>query len=419
MSDIKSKLERLKTTHVAAMTFDVESDDLQLAAIQAEIVANDWGSCVKRTRVFSGSPFPEFNLEEFAALTGDDFAHLGKDQRLSALTPESVLFFDLETTGLAGGTGTLPFLIGLGHFREHQLVINQYFMRDFADEPAALRFVLQELQDVQALVSFNGRSYDWPLLRNRLVLQRLAGPNHLSHLDLLHTTRRLFRRKLPSCDLQSYEKAILKFIRTGDIPGREIPSTYFAYLHHQQIASLRPVFLHNAMDLVTLCAMAAKNAPFFRPTTWENVCECDIHGVINTLQALSLPKLRDLLGVYMAGNAVEDDPEIAFIYADTCKRLGDWEKSQILWQKLEQTSAGWMTAAAIELAKYHEHRRRDPDTALEHVCRAQQRLALRRDMGLPVPSPTLETDLLHRSRRLNHKINKRKTSDDPPNLSAG
>ncbi|MBI5650348.1 MAG: ribonuclease H-like domain-containing protein [Chloroflexi bacterium] len=167
------------------------------------------------------------------------------------------VFLDTETSGLMGGTGTYAFLIGLGRYVENNFRLTQIFMRDPGEEAATLSAVTQFLQPCDTLVTFNGKSFDAPLLRNRYILNRAAVPfADTAHLDLLPLARRLWRDRLESRALKSLEAHILGMTRAEDeVPGFLIPQMYFDYLANGDARPLKRVLYHNAMDVVAMAAL--------------------------------------------------------------------------------------------------------------------------------------------------------------------
>ena len=171
-----------------------------------------------------------------------------------------LVFFDTETTGLAGGTGTRAFMIGLARPELEGLSVRQYTITTMAAEPAMLRALLDEMADAPTLVSYNGKSYDRPLLSTRLRLARLPDPlPSLSHLDLLHPTRRRLRSVLPNCKLSTVEREWLGIVREDDLPGSEAPAAWLSFLRGGSAANLRRVGEHNAQDLVSLAALLLRS----------------------------------------------------------------------------------------------------------------------------------------------------------------
>ncbi|HKW77600.1 MAG TPA: ribonuclease H-like domain-containing protein [Candidatus Limnocylindria bacterium] len=166
---------------------------------------------------------------------------------------QDVLFLDTETTGLAGGTGTYVFLIGLAHIEEGEIVLRQHLLRDIAAESAFVEHLKQQLEPFRACASYNGKSFDIPLLRTRFVMAiRSALTVDESHLDLLHPARRLWKDRFGSTTLRQLEESVLDDGRTADIPGSLIPDAYFHYLRTGNDAVLRPVLEHNSRDVLSL-----------------------------------------------------------------------------------------------------------------------------------------------------------------------
>ncbi len=174
------------------------------------------------------------------------------------------VFFDLETTGLSGGAGTHAFLAGCGWFdADESFVVRQYFLAAFADEPTMLRAVADELDRAGALVSFNGKSFDAPLLESRYQYHRRewAGAR-LPHLDMLHVARRFWRE--PDSSLTMLEQQLLGASRHGDVPGFEIPSRYFHFLRTRDAQPLARVLEHNRFDLLSLAGLTARAVSLMR-----------------------------------------------------------------------------------------------------------------------------------------------------------
>jgi uncharacterized protein len=185
-------------------------------------------------------------------------AALAVDASLAQLDLSRMLLLDTETTGLSGGTGTVAFLVGLARFEEGALRIEQLVLPNLGAEAPMLAHLAQRLREASCIVSYNGKSFDWPLLRTRFVLSRMPAPPLPPHIDLLHTTRRVWKARLGSVRLTEIEREILHFEREGDIDGAEIPGRYFAFLREGGAARLAPVLEHNQNDLIALAAMLGK-----------------------------------------------------------------------------------------------------------------------------------------------------------------
>lgn len=187
-------------------------------------------------------------------------AHLG----LKGEAPgrwQDVLWLDTETTGLAGGTGTYVFLLGIAYFAEGELVLRQHLLHDIGAERAFVETLQAELEPFRACASYNGKSFDLPLLRTRWVMTlRSEITVDESHLDLLHPARRLWRDRFGSTGLKQLEESLFDEGRINDIPGALIPDAYFHYLRKRDPAIIAPVLEHNARDIVSLVRVADRVA---------------------------------------------------------------------------------------------------------------------------------------------------------------
>jgi uncharacterized protein YprB with RNaseH-like and TPR domain len=179
--------------------------------------------------------------------------------------PERWAFLDTETTGLAGGSGTLAFLVGIGSITPAGFGLKQYFLRQPAEEPSLLSALTADLANYDVLVTYNGKAFDVPLLETRFLMNRQKAPfARLQHVDLLYGARRLWRLKLESCRLQDLERRILGHERVGDVGGGFIPNLYFDYLRRSDPGPLESVFFHNAIDILSLACLTAVVPQAFR-----------------------------------------------------------------------------------------------------------------------------------------------------------
>jgi uncharacterized protein YprB with RNaseH-like and TPR domain len=182
----------------------------------------------------------EVPFTRFHAILPETVGILSGEPELKAFDLGRAAFLDTETTGLAGGSGTAAFLVGVGFLDGDRFRVRQYFMRDYHEEPALLQALAEDMAAFPHLVTFNGKMFDLPLLDARYRLNRARSPlASASHLDLLHPARRLWKMRLECCRLQSLEAALLGVRRQGDIPGDEIPRLYFEYLRSRDARRLR------------------------------------------------------------------------------------------------------------------------------------------------------------------------------------
>jgi hypothetical protein len=334
----------------------------------------------------------------------DRLAVLGNDPTLRGLDYHDALFLDTETTGLAGGTGTVAFLIGLGWFEGDTFITRQLFARDYGEERATLLGLRELLKGKRFLVSFNGKAFDANLLAARFIMNRMPDPlAGLPHLDLLHPARRLLSHRLTDRRLGSLEAAILGFEREGDVPGNEIPQRYFDWLRRRDGRLMADVFEHNRLDILSLAALAAHLAELLDPDG-ENTRyhPGDRLAAARLFLARECPDqavrlLDPLVGCASQETARDAARELSIHY----KRAGQWPAAVAIWEEMVVRD-GNDVFALIELAKWCEHRLRDFTRALalaERASACDQRL-----------SPDECTNLAHRRERLERKLAGRKTA---------
>lgn len=279
--------------------------------------------------------------------------------------PGDAVFMDTETTGLAGGTGTVVFLLGLGRMVPAGLRVTQLFLTGFKGEPNLLKAAQGLLAGARVLVTYNGKSFDHPLLAARYRLAGLEDPfAPLAHLDLLHPTRGAFSRTWSDCRLQTAEKRLLRFFRSNDLPGSEAPATWFQWVRAGIIERLPAVLEHNHWDVVSLAALLQA-----LPLAFERAPEhaADLGAVARMHGRLGGDKSAlDYLLAHERHLAQPDRLELARL----AKRHGLTDLAREIWQDLDR--AGNPTATE-QLAKYYEHTARDPLTAHRLTLRLLQR----------------------------------------------
>jgi uncharacterized protein YprB with RNaseH-like and TPR domain len=310
-----------------------------------------------------------------------------------------LLFLDTETTGLAGGTGTYAFLVGAGRLEGDRLVLTQYFMRDFDDEPALLTALGPLFARASGVVTFNGTGFDLPLLETRFVLARRRWPQDLPHLDLLRPSRRVWTARFADCRLATLEREVLGLERENDVPGALIPALYFDFLRSRRAAPLVRVFAHNRDDILSLIGLLGW---FGRALAAHDHLDAgELAGLGRLWESADLDRAlacyRAALAAGLTGPAAQR----------VRLRLARWEKRAARW---DAACALWETASRHgvfdplpweELAKFHEHRRRDLAAARAIV---EEALDLAAAAG--GPERTLDA-LAHRLGRLERRLTTR------------
>ncbi|AFC30034.1 hypothetical protein PM3016_3179 [Paenibacillus mucilaginosus 3016] len=186
---------------------------------------------------------------------------------------QQFLFLDTETTGLGHGAGNVPFMIGIGFYEGDSFVVEQMLIRHPGEEAAMLGYLQEKLRTRPILISYNGKSFDWPIVRNRYIMNRLRMDQEpAAHLDFLYPSRRLWKHTLPSCRLGLVEELRLGVRRDGDVPGAMAPVLYFRYLAEKDPLVLQGVFLHNELDVLSLAGLAVLFARLLEGSlSWKDV----------------------------------------------------------------------------------------------------------------------------------------------------
>jgi uncharacterized protein YprB with RNaseH-like and TPR domain len=293
---------------------------------------------------------------------------------VSNCAPSKWAFLDTETAGLAGGAGAYAFLAGVGRIAPDGFRIRQFLMRELAEERSVLSALAAHLAQFDVLITYNGKTFDEPLLETRYRTLRLPSPfRRLQHLDLLVSARRLWKLRFDSCRLMDLEQQILGVERDGDLAGELIPYVYCEYLRTREAMRLVPVLHHNAVDILTLACLTA-----IVPRAFDSPQQAGLnHGAEMAalgrwfLKTNQLERALDLLRKAIAAG-VADDILFRALWdiAATEKRLGHDEAAERAFEDLAASPNPFQAAAHEELAKYYEHRGRNRALALEMTRRA-------------------------------------------------
>lgn len=321
---------------------------------------------------------------------------------------KDTLFIDTETTGLMGGTGTLPFMIGAGFFENNKFIVRQYFMRDYDDEYALLLDLKELFNSHNNIFSFNGKSFDLPILQTRFVLNRLEKIDIDYHFDLLYMARRVWKH-LSSCSLENLEAEILEIKRNNDIPGEEIPKIFFKYLRTKDPKLIAPIFKHNLIDIVSLLTLLIHLLKVYNK---NKECQLSVNELYNlgiqfekrkeiekSIEILERAKKK----VNKKENNYKLNEDIAVKLSWQYKRNDDWEKAVSIWENMIKINSGKLFPY-LELAKYYEHIAKDFKIALKYVKIAKDLL---RDKRVFFDNyQKKREELNHRLDRLKKKLNK-------------
>ena len=341
--------------------------------VEGEVVKNSRGEFFMAREAFPfGRPYGKLRIGDIPSADLSPLNQVLKDAAMP--DPSRLVFLDTETTGLAGGTGTCAFLIGVGNVEGMKFVVRQFFLRDYPEEKALLEALAETLEACEGIVTFNGKTFDVPLLETRYALARMKSPlDRLVHFDALHPARRLWKLRLESCKLTDLENAILGISREGDVPGSEIPAIYFDYLRTGDAQGLQPVFYHNALDVVSLAALTVELA--------RALGEGGAEALASPLDLFSLSRILGTAGSKeksitacrqaLAGGLPQQVESLALknLAAEfKCQRRH--EAAVELWLELSRREPPLALEALEELAIHSEHHLRDLQQALEFTYAA-------------------------------------------------
>jgi uncharacterized protein YprB with RNaseH-like and TPR domain len=383
----------------------------------AGVATNHFGEHLTIRNWFSTPEFadPSSTTLELLSRTRDE--SLSRKTRAALENPEKWLFLDTETTGLAGGTGTYAFLIGVAWWDAGGLQAEQFFMRDFAEEHSLLQELSQRVAERPVLVTFNGKSFDWPLLENRFTMTRsIAVPKLAAHLDLLHPARALWKLRLGSVRLVELERHVLDAPRRGwhredDVSSALIPQFYFDYLRGGPVEPLAGVVRHNQMDLRGLAALFCKINELLSdtPNTTSEIESLDLFGLSRFLQRRGEDDRAHsaCAQALQIGLPAEFRPMARRELALMAKRRGEHARAAEIWLEIVPDSHDGVHACE-QLAIYYEHHAKDLSRAAEFAQLALAKLRPQRcashDPDLAGRSARLEQKFLHRLARLQHRI---------------
>lgn len=348
----------------------------------------------------------------------DSLKPLFKLSSSRALNLKHILFIDTETTGLAGGTGTYPFLIGVGHIELDSIVVRQYLLPDFSHEWLMLKYLDLALHAFDFTLSFNGKTFDIPLLKSRFILNRMDSYfEEMEHLDLLHASRRIWRNRLGNCNLQNLEKEILDIEREEDLPGYLIPQIYFEFLRRRHAWLLIDVLEHNYYDIVNMILLTLK---------LSEITSNPVEG---------LAKAEDLfsLGKFYFQNKCFNQAASIFSHLISDHRSGEKIAKELQWQTrllfsrvhksrnnyqearklLDQLIAEDIKHPSIieELAKIYEHKIRDVEAARKLVETGIQYLEMLRQLDGRNTLLSYLPSFKHRHQRLLEKVQRQQKKE--------
>lgn len=351
-----------------------------------------------------GARYGQIPIAMGLQVPGSILAFLSRDSAFEELDLGSAVFLDLETTGLAGGTGTVPFLVGLGYYRDDRFKVSQFFLSEMAEEGRLVREVSQFFRDMdfKSVITYNGKAFDVPLLETRFALHRTPFlVRDLPHLDFLFSARHLWKHKYESCRLFNLAQQVAQAERAEDIPGAEIPIRYFQYIRTGDFSLIEPVLYHNQEDILSLLSVVVAGAVLV-----DRNREAGARGEADAMDLYGVARLFESAGdAARAAELLEKALEgqlSAHASHDARKKLShhfkknqDWGKAVSLWQEMGR---GDQPFSFRQLAMYYEHKVKNYDEAIR---------AAEEGLAVSMTGPAADRrDFEKRIERLKSKIRK-------------
>ncbi len=367
---------------------------------------------------FIENPYPldarygKIKIAEGLNISGDILSCLSKAPEFEKLNLSTALFIDLETTGLSGGTGVIPFLVGMGYYREDKFYVAQYFLGDPGAEEQMIKELNQFFSDMEfkSIVSYNGKVFDLPLLETRFILKRQPFIlSELPHLDFLFPARSLWAHKLENCRLHNLALEVVETGRTEDIPSAEIPWRYFQYIQTGNYDLIEPILYHNQEDILSLLGVIIVGSQIFSED--PSACEADamdFFGAGKVLEKFGQTEKSSLYFQKAINGQLSDE-----IFLSVRRRLSvqykknqEWDKAVSLWKEMASAEipSNNLLFSLRELAMYYEHRQKEYHEAKKV---SEEGFVLARNF-----SSYYERDFSHRMDRLRLKMKKEKENQN-------
>ena len=397
MSDISEKLQKLGFKKAASLPSNKPRLNKSLAELLgAREFSSQFGDVLFFEDLYAYGSYhgdvlisPENNIQELNKLAKLNTVETGVRKHL---------FIDTETTGLSGGTGTIPFLIGFGYFDQSGFRIGQLILENPINEPAQLIEFSKIVNNYENTITFNGKSFDLPLIHTRFALNKIPDPLvHFSHIDLLHLSRKIWKSRLADRSLKELEKHILHYLRSSEeVPGWMIPQIYFDFLRSGDGALLKNVSYHNAIDIVSMAALYLKINLMLNDTVdRQNIDFLDLFAIGQMYEQINEnDKALNIYNTCFASKKFHDNDlrnlctHMALIY----KKNEKWNEATFYWKICAELGD---MESCVSLAKYHEHILKNNRDALEWVNKAELIL-----LTHPLPA--------FRKKRLRCELNSRK-----------
>jgi len=391
MADIKEKLEQIRKERQSRSKSRVVSETWQKIQKEENIstkeklerlisLSREMKQETPRTPAFEPLPreplqfienaysldsrYGKIKISSGLGISGDILSCLSQEDAFRDLDLSTALFIDLETTGLSGGTGVVPFNIGMGFYRDDKFHVAQYFLGEMAEEERMIQELGEFFRDMnfQSVVTYNGKGFDLPLLETRFILYRQPFIlSDLPHLDFLYAARRLWSHKYESCRLYHLALEVVQADRSEDIPSAEIPWRYFQYIQTGNFELIEPILYHNQEDILSLLGVVIIGAHIFSED--PDLCmgdAMDFYGAGKIMANIgNVERSLQFFQRALDGSLSDEvSLEAKRRLSSHFKRNEEWEKAVPIWE--EMTSSRVVTPAQLfsfrELAMYLEHK---------------------------------------------------------------
>ncbi len=389
--DLKSRLEKIAqlkknidkiNQSQKEKSIDIVNQEVKIEeVVSGKFISTPFGDSFIRENYFPRDyRCGEVELFQIFQSSAKTISSLARDDRLKEIDINKTVFLDTETTGLAGGAGTYIFLVGVGYFEGDQFCVRQYFMRDYNEERALLSALNDLLANFKAVVTYNGKTFDLPLMESRYIMSGMKmSLKNPYHFDLLYPARRLWKRRLENCSLSTVERDILGVIRDDDVPGYLIPEIYFRYLRTKDARALKQVFEHNLQDILSLVALVSRMC---------FLVEDPLNNTEYGMDIFSIGKMFDEEKKYgqsihyyteaLKHNLAEEEVlEILRLASFAHKRQEKWEEAEKIWREIIERNREYIYYPYEELAKYYEHHLKDyqkAETVVEEALNIEENI---------------------------------------------
>lgn len=384
MNSLKKKKKNETLRHTKRHMIKVEGEDLVFVEREYIYDIND--------------KYGRISLNQWEDIESKTLSIISNDEEFDSINPLKLLYFDIETTGISGGTGTIPFMLGFGYFENNYFKVKVFILRDISREEEYLEAINEFLKslDFQGIVTYNGKAFDFSLMETRYILNRMVFPLlNYPHLDLLYSSRMLWKNTYESRKLGFLGENILGISREEDIPGSLIPSLYNSFLRTNRFELLEKVIEHNALDLVGLNALLLLVSLYMQDSSFIQD-DGELFGKARILEKFGKIEDAEKIFEYLKDNSTRDE-----IIELSIKRLSNIKKKKRLFKEAEELwtelSKRGDKNSIKDLSIHLEHRLKDYEKALELILNKIDDLNL---------TDNQRADMEKRIKRLRTKIKK-------------